>query len=120
MGNYPVSRTCPKCGSKKYTKTAAEAIVSFVPDRICSKCRYRYTPPTPRWAGAVFMVCGLALMGLGAFFSYDEWKNESQPPGAMFYVVRGLLSFVGVPVIIFGAKSLFAPARANDEDFDDD
>ena len=61
MGNYPVSKTCPKCDSKKYTKIAAETVISFAPDRICSQCKYRYTPPTPRWAGVVFIVCGLAL-----------------------------------------------------------
>jgi hypothetical protein len=119
MGNYPISKTCPKCGNDKYTKTAAEALISFAPDRICTKCRYRYTPPTPRWAGAVFLICGLAIMGLGAFFVIDHWKNARQPPGVWFHVTTVLCSFLGVAVVIFGAKNLFAPARANDEDSED-
>ena len=119
MGNYPVSRTCPKCGSKKYTKRAAEAFVSFAPDRICTKCGYRYTPPTPKWAGVVFIICGLALMGLGAFFVIDRWRSAQQPPGVSFYVTTGLCSFLGFPVILFGARSLFAPTPSNDEDSDD-
>ena len=119
MGNYPISKACPKCGNDKYTKTAAEALISFAPDRICTKCRYRYTPPTPRWAGAVFLICGLAIMGLGAFFVIDHWKNARQPPGVWFHVTTVLCSFLGVAVVIFGAKNLFAPARANDEDSED-
>jgi hypothetical protein len=119
MGNYPVSRTCLKCGSEKYTRTAAEAIVSFAPDRICTKCRYRYTPPTPRWAGAVFIICGLALMGLGAVFVIDQWQDARQPPGIFYRVFIVLFSFLGVATITFGAKSLFAPAPAKDEDSDD-
>lgn len=119
MGNYPISKTCPKCDSKKYTKIAAETAISFAPDRICSQCRYRYTPPTPRWAGAVFIVCGMAMMGLGLFFVIDRWRNALEPPSALFYITTGLCSFLGIPIIIFGARSLFLPAPVNDEDSDD-
>ena len=66
------------------------------------------------------MICGLAMMGLGAFFVIDRWRNSTQPPGMSFYVTTGLCSFLGVPIVIFGARSLFVPARANDEDSDDD
>src|SRR5262245_21645232 len=63
----PVSEACPACGGTQYRRVRPTTWVAFASDRVCSACNTRYTPPTPVWAGVLFIVAGLLLAGFGAF-----------------------------------------------------
>jgi hypothetical protein len=107
-GPYPVSLVCPGCGSAEYRKVRPERWIAFAWDRVCKGCGTRYTPPTPRWAGVVFLLAGLLLASFGAL-SVLMWAaraNLSVPP-----VWDGLLGVVGVLAIIHGVRSLMKPGR---------
>ncbi len=56
---HPVSNGCPQCGDTAHETTPAATRIAFVSDRLCRACGCRYTPPTPVWASAVFIVLGL-------------------------------------------------------------
>ena len=79
--------------------------MAFVSDRVCTVCATRYTPPTPIWAGIVFIIAGLALAG---FFGL-AWiigLSFAMPPGPVVMGCEGFLVFLGVMAIIFGIRSL--------------
>jgi hypothetical protein len=64
--NYPVSPVCPQCGeATRFETRRPKGFVAFTNDRVCKVCGTRYTPPTPRWAGAVWVVAGLFLVAAG-------------------------------------------------------
>jgi hypothetical protein len=65
MSEFPVSKTCPNCGTKEFSRQKPERFVAFAPDRICVRCWKRYTPPTPVWAGLLFIFSAMALPILG-------------------------------------------------------
>jgi DNA-binding transcriptional regulator GbsR (MarR family) len=74
MQRRPVSKKCPRCGSSEYTRITAWTFVTFANDRKCRRCETAYTPPTPIWAGVVFLVLGLFVlpfmcMGLGGLIA---------------------------------------------------
>ncbi len=62
MAMYPVSRTCPGCEGTDFRRVKPEAPIAFTDDRICKSCGSRYTPPTPLWAGLVFIAVGLGII----------------------------------------------------------
>jgi hypothetical protein len=65
MNEYPISATCPQGGGTEYTRRKPKRLVAFVSDRVCRACNTRYTPPTPVWAGVLFLPGGLTLPFLG-------------------------------------------------------
>src|SRR5262245_44369460 len=64
-GVYPVSRVCPACGHAGFERVDPARWVSYGMDRVCRACGTRYTPPTPAWAGVVFVLIGLLFLALG-------------------------------------------------------
>jgi uncharacterized protein (DUF983 family) len=63
---YPVSAACPKCGnSRDFELRKPEKFIAFAPDRVCKACATRYTPPTPGWAGPVWIMLGLFAVAAG-------------------------------------------------------
>jgi hypothetical protein len=104
-GPYPVSKVCPECGHDEYEKRRPKGWVAFVDDRICKKCRTRYTPPTPLWAALVFIVGGLgvALAGVLAllFLLLSIVRAGSRPTAAL--VELG----IGVALIGMGGLATF-------------
>jgi hypothetical protein len=79
--------------------------------RVCPKCGYA-TPPTPKWAGVVFTLVGLALVGLGvlAIVSRDASGNAD---GLGIYVMASevFIGLLGVLAIMRGIQSLSAPSK---------
>jgi hypothetical protein len=107
FGTYPVSRTCPKCGGAEYRRVAPQRLIAFVSDRVCKSCSTRYTPPTPGWAGVVFILVGLLLAGVGLFdILVGLARGNPFPP-----VCSGALGLLGVVVIAHGIRSLMSPGR---------
>ncbi|MDB5308499.1 MAG: hypothetical protein JWO38_2701 [Gemmataceae bacterium] len=98
-GPYPVSVACPKCESPWYIKVKPEQFTAFWWDRVCTLCHTRYTPPTPRWAGIIFVFGGVLLLVLAV-------------SGSLFFVLAGLLS------IAHGIRCLRSPGRG--QTFTDD
>jgi hypothetical protein len=97
--NYPVSKVCPNCKSDKYRRERPEKWVTFAWDRVCTECGMRYTPPTPMWAGVVFLVAGLLLTGLGVLglTSGD--------------ICVGLLGLLGLGALVQAIRSLANPGK---------
>jgi hypothetical protein len=107
MGKYPISRICPSCGEDSFKRARPKAAVSFASDRICRACGTRYTPPTPAWAGVVFVLAGLpmafyGLLGvfLGVFFGGTPEKGG--PFGLLIFLV---LALAGIIAIVHGVRS---------------
>jgi hypothetical protein len=61
---YPISEKCPQCGGSDFTIRQPETYVAFVCDRECKACQTRYTPPTPAWAGMLFILIGLLCLAV--------------------------------------------------------
>ena len=91
---YPVSKTCPGCGSAKYTRERPQGWIAFAWDRVCTDCGLRYSPPTPLWAAVVFILVGVGLTGFGAL-------------GLMAGdICVALLGILGIMALIHGIRSL--------------
>jgi hypothetical protein len=110
MGDRMISPVCPKCQSRDYKKVRPQSWVAFGKDRLCTTCFCRYTPPTPLWAGPVFLVVGLLLAvvcGLIAVASLLQGR-VTDPIGT---VVFGALAILGMAAIAHGVRVLVYPAR---------
>jgi hypothetical protein len=108
MGPYPISRFCPDCGGGEFRTARPNRWVAFTQDRICEPCGIRYTPPTPWWAGVVFIIVGIALAGFGLFGVVAGLAQGNPIPVAC----EGLLSLLGFLAIVQGIRSLVSPGRA--------
>lgn len=103
MRKYRVSTVCPSCGQTAFKKTRPKAAVAFASDRICKACGTRYTPPTPRWAAAVFVLVGLPLAALGLL---DLFRGPSDK-FALFELLFSLaLVVAGILAIVHGVRSV--------------
>jgi hypothetical protein len=102
MTAYPISATCPQCGGTEYTRRKPERLVAFVSDRVCRACNTRYTPPTPVWAGILFLLAGLTLPFLG-FFLTSLLVNPFSIGGL---ICEGAIAALGVAAIVGGIREL--------------
>jgi hypothetical protein len=109
-GPYPVSKVCPQCGHTEFRQTRPESWVAFGWDRICKSCNTRYTPPTPVWAGVVFILAGLPLAGMGLLTLIGI--TLSGPVGLPNLLCWGPLGLAGLLSIIHGIRSLANPGKA--------
>jgi len=103
---YPVSKLCPQCGGTDYKQRRPKKWIAFIQDRECTKCQTRYTPPTPVWAGVVFIMTGVGLLGwigLGLFLSWAAGRP------AVGGVLDWFLIVMGVLALIHGIRSLSNP-----------
>jgi hypothetical protein len=103
--NYPISSVCPKCGSSEYGKRRPEKWITFISDRVCKACGTRYTPPTPAWAGVVFILAGLLLAGIGGI-SILARLPTANPLELPAMACEGFIGFLGALAIIHGIRSL--------------
>jgi hypothetical protein len=106
-GPYPVSRCCPDCGGGEFRTARPERWVAFTHDRVCKSCGTRYTPPTPWWAGVVFLLLGVPLAGFGLFGVVAGLARGNPLPLAC----EGLLGLLGILAIVHGIRSLVSPGR---------
>ncbi len=103
-GRYPISRQCPACGGVNYRRRRPNRWIAFTADRVCNACGTRYSPPTPRWAGIVFILAGSPLVGLGLFGFVQLFVNGLIGlPGFLF---EGLLGLLGLLAVVHGVRSL--------------
>jgi hypothetical protein len=114
MPGYPIGETCPKCSSSEYTTTPSDAAVSYAPDRICSKCGTRYTPPTPRWAAITFILAGVILIGLVAYGFLTGSIGHIQK----FFLTMMAFAAVGFGVVSLRQSKQQPPAPSNDQSAD--
>lgn len=109
-GPFPVSVACPKCGSGEFKVVKPEAFVAFRWDRVCKACGTRYTPPTPRWAGVVFVLVGLLLATFGAF-AVVTGLLRGNPLSIPAMTCEGFLGVIGLLAIGHGVRTLVKPGQ---------
>jgi hypothetical protein len=102
--SYPVSKVCPKCANTEYKRRKPDKWIAFTADRVCTACQTRYTPPTPTWAGVVFILVGLALAGVGFLGVIIGLLRGLEGVPAM--ICEGSVGVIGVLAMVHGVKSL--------------
>jgi hypothetical protein len=106
-GPYPISKVCPDCGGSEYRTERPTRWIAFMQDRVCESCGTRYTPPTPRWAGIVFILVGVLLAAFGLFGVVAGLARGNPAPLAC----EGLLGVLGLLAIFHGFRTLASPGR---------
>jgi hypothetical protein len=102
MNEYPISAICPQCGGTKYTRRKPNRLVAFVNDRVCRACNTRYTPPTPVWAGVLFLLAGLTLPFLGLVLT----SLLVHPFSIAGLICEGVIAALGVAAFVGGIREL--------------
>jgi hypothetical protein len=112
---FPISSVCPACRSTAFKRVAPETPIAFVDDRICSDCKIRYTPPTPKWAALVFVLLGVFLLGMVIYSATTDIisKSFSVRTARIFEAVIG---FMAITVIVFGIKVFREAADPQDSE----
>ena len=108
---FPVSKVCPACGSTEFKQVRPNTWIAFSWDRVCKGCNTRYTPPTPIWAGIVFIVIGLPLLSMSAVDIFIRLIN-GQMAGVAGIGCTALLGILGLLAMIHGIRSLANPGKA--------
>ncbi len=88
-------------------------MVAFVNDRICKVCKTRYAPPTPRWAGTIFVLIGYSMVAGGIIDLLFRVVAESPFVFLVMPIDAGSL-VLGVIILRHGMRSLIrhAPQKA--------
>jgi hypothetical protein len=111
----PVSKACPQCGSREYTRVKPTATIAFASDRVCGQCGTRYSPPTPVWAAIVFMTVGgllTAVFGLLCLpimirlFDVGARGNSNMSPTSL--VCPAMMCILGILSFVHGLRSVLA------------
>jgi hypothetical protein len=100
---HPISVHCPSCQAHEYKTVQPDTKVAFLPDRVCSACGTRYTPPTPAWAAIFFM--GFGLLGSAVLIFLLLVSNVGPFRGGLW------ISFGLVPCVLFVAYGALSLAR---------
>jgi hypothetical protein len=105
-----VSPVCPKCQSRNYKRVRPKSWVAFRSDRVCTACTCRYTPPTPLWAGPIFVTVGVLLAAVGSLAALVPLLKGrlTDPIGVMFF---GALAILGFLAVAHGLRVLRAPGK---------
>lgn len=105
--DIPVGHACPNCSSLEYHRVRPDRWIAFRSDRICRDCETRYIPPTPRWAGLVFISIGLIMGSIGVIGFFLSLPGSS----SVALIVSVFLGFLGLLSLIHGSQSLVYPGR---------
>jgi hypothetical protein len=108
MNEYPISTACPQCGGTQYARRKPNRRVAFASDRVCRACNTRYTPPTPVWAAALFLLAGLTLPFLGFVLT----SLLVHPFSIAGLICEGIIAALGVVAFIGGIRELVKSERA--------
>ena len=104
---YPISEKCPQCGGSDFTIRQPETYVAFVCDRECKACQTRYTPPTPAWAGMLFILIGLLCLAVVGVALVNILIFDSGPFGHFRSgLIGGVCGVIGIACIVHGLRSL--------------
>ena len=122
---YPVSRACPNCGGKGYTRVESATLISFTDDRVCEQCGMRYTPPMPRWGGVAFCALGVAgSLGMVYVAAWYYHHGVGNGPLNLHLLAWGVLAYAaglcvtsssilyGIWLIRRGPRTSLPPAEA--------
>lgn len=107
LSKYPVGRVCPACRNPEYKQVRPDRWIAFTWDRVCKSCGIRYTPPTPLWAGVVFILAGLPFAAFGLFGVIVGLARGNPLPIAC----EGALGLLGALAVIHGVRSLVFRGR---------
>lgn len=105
-----VAAVCPACGSPEFRTTPPAGWLAYAPDRLCTACGVRYTPPTPRWAALIFGGLGgvlVAASGVGLLLRVALGGVL----GPAVTVGEVLVGVVGVVAIRHGVRALRHPGQ---------
>jgi hypothetical protein len=113
MDAAPISTVCPACSAAEFRKVRARRWIAFSDDRICRSCGSRYAPPTPRWAGVVFVLIGVILCVAGAAIALLVALNLLSGSARALDVeidlaIAGGLLVLGVASSVHGFRALFS------------
>jgi RNA polymerase subunit RPABC4/transcription elongation factor Spt4 len=103
MSKLPISKACPNCGNSEFSRQKSKRFVAFAPDRICAQCETRYTPPTPVWAGLLFIFAAIALPVLGFVLITVVLGH---PFSVLGLVCEGVFVFFAIVAFFGGIRSL--------------
>jgi hypothetical protein len=106
-GPSPIASACPGCGGEKYLEVRPNRWVTFTFDRVCDSCGTRYSPPTPAWAGVVFILVGIPPAGFGLVDGVLGALHGSLCP----IVFDVLIFLLGAAAIVHGIRCLVTPGR---------
>jgi hypothetical protein len=102
---YPGGLTCPGCGSAAFKRVKPHSDIAFAPDRVCTECGTRYTPPTPAWARMVFVAIGLGFGIGGCVLGYVFLTEEPvRMKGGVMSIAGGLAACVSLVATAFRLK----------------
>ena len=107
-----VAAVCPKCGDTKYRTRRPNRWIAFVQDRICKSCKTQYAPPTPLWAGIVFILVGLLLGGVFGVSGALRILPSANPIGLPGLIFDGALALLGLLAILHGIRRLVLRGKA--------
>lgn len=96
---------CNNCGHTEFSRVKPSGGAAFANDYVCEKCRTRFSAPTPVWAAFLFMILGLPLTCLGAFWLYANLSSGN--PVAIG--IGGGIFFLGITSFWKGMQSVFPP-----------
>jgi hypothetical protein len=115
---YPISEHCPQCGSSDYTRRKPETRVAFSDDRVCKGCQTRYTPPTPAWAGIVFIIVGMVFVAIVAVLLLEHilLPSGSILSGFVDGCGGGWAGLIGIVSIVHGVRSLTGRKKVRDRE----
>ena len=111
MSKFPISRVCPQCGGKEYTKRAPTSFVAFTSDRVCKTCQTRYSPPPPIWGGMLFLLAAPILGVLGLVLI----ALLVGPFTLLGLACEGALGLLVLAVFIGGIRTLIEAAQAGEQ-----
>jgi len=107
LTKYAVGIVCPACQSPEYKQVRPDRWITFTWDRVCKSCGIRYTPPTPLWAGVVFIFAGLPLAAFGLFEVIVGLARGNPLPIAC----EGVLGLLGALAVSHGVHFLVFRGR---------
>lgn len=93
---------CDSCGSVDLVRVNPKEIVAFAKDYQCLQCKRQFPAPVPMWGSLVFVILGLPLALLGAFWIYANLADGNQ----VAFAIGGGLLFMGATSFWKGLTSL--------------
>jgi hypothetical protein len=105
---------CPQCGSGESIAVAPAKNVAFRKDRQCQRCDTCYSPPTPIWGAALFIVLG-AIIVVGCSLSIVLSIAHGSPAGLPLNFGFGVLGVLCVRQGVLSLREIVVQAPPSSE-----